>query len=481
MELLSDFSLTPWLYAILMVVYVVTIIGCIGVVLSENRNPIKSLAWVTVLIFLPVAGLVLYLFFGRSLKGLHMISRHNKRKIISEVVPQRPDSDDIFINEFNRQIMNLADSMGANYCRNNEVEIFTDGASKFESLKQDLRSAEHTIYLQYYIFSDDNLGHEIAEILIDKAARGVKVNVIYDHVGSFTVKTRFFKKMRKAGVEAYPFFRVTFPQLANRINWRNHRKIVVIDGKIGYIGGMNIADRYVNGIKNGEIWRDTHFRLRGEIVAQLLYSFASDWSFMHRPLIHEPKALNKYSIPANNTGIQLISGGPTDNWPNIEFVFLKAISSARKCIYIQSPYFLPTDSMLRALQTAALAKVDVRVIIPRKGDSAMLRYASYSYIAECMRAGIKIYLYELGMMHSKSMVIDDEFATSGSTNFDFRSFEQNFESNLLMYDKDINARMKNIFFEDLSHSTKLTISKWRRRPLPQRLLESVLRLLSPVL
>lgn len=470
-------NLVGWL---LLALYVVLVVSCIIVVLSENRNPIRSLAWVIALIFLPFVGIIFYLFLGRSPKVKHILNRHNKRRIMSVTTPPRIDMRELHLRPGLRQLSKLAAGVSISPMTvHNRLEIFTEGLTKFECLKRDLRGAESSIYLQYYIFSDDPLGEEIAEILMERARAGVTVKVIYDHVGSFSARSRFFKKMRQAGVDAQPFFRVTFPQLANRINWRNHRKIAVIDGITGYIGGMNIASRYVEGY-DGRVWRDTHFRVQGEIVKSLTASFMLDWGLMHDKFT-PPLPARRVPMPESIIGMQLISCAPTEMWDNLSLTFLTAISGARKRVYIQTPYFLPTEALLQALQAAALAQVDVRIMIPAHSDSKLLRYASFSYITQCLQAGIKVYLYEPGMLHSKNMIIDDDFVTSGSTNFDFRSFENNFECNLLIYSREANERMRELFFTDLRHCIKLTTGQWHRRPLLQRALESIVRLLAPIL
>lgn len=481
MNVFCALHLSSWLIPACIMLYAFMVIAAVVVVLRENRNPIRALSWVVALIFLPGIGLVFYLFFGRSLKGMHMISRHNKRKLMHDHTPRRVDINSFELPPENRSLIILAHTLcRAPFTANNDLTIFTDGPSKFESLKRDLEAAKRSIFLQYYIFLDDRIGTEIAEILCRKAKEGVRVKVIYDHVGSFSAKTGFFKKMQEAGVDTHPFFKVSFPQLANRINWRNHRKIVVIDESVGYIGGMNIADRYVYGSQEGGPWRDTHFRVSGDIVESLIYSFVIDWNFLKKDpdmprIVPAPVSLD------NPIGVQLVTSGPTENWNNLSLLFLKAISSARRAIYIQTPYFLPTDALLSALQSAALAKVDVRIMMPEKTDSVLLHYASFSYITQCLKAGIKVYLYEPGMLHAKSMIIDDGLVTAGSTNFDFRSFENNFECNLLIYDREMNRRMRDIFFADLKKCRKLRLTEWRGRPLGQRFLESLLRLVSPIL
>ena len=470
-----------WISPVVTVIYFIIVVICGIIVVSENRNPIRSLAWLIALLALPVVGLVFYLFFGRSMKGQHMISRHNKRKLMHNLGSRAVDMRRLPLNSDDRQLVKLAFAVSrAPLCVDNDIKIFTDGRHKFASLISDLRNARESIYLQYYIFEDDALGNEIADILIKKAKEGLTVKVLYDHVGSFSAPNRFFRRMRDNGVDTHPFFRVTFPQLANRINWRNHRKIVVIDNEIGYIGGMNIADRYIKGMKDGSVWRDTHFRLRGNIVQSLIYSFAVDWYFLKQP---DQSISLRAAEPDfhNQCGMQLVTSGPVDEWGNIALCFLKAISTAKKSIYIQTPYFMPTDPLMNALEAAALSKIDVRVMIPSKSDSRLLQLASYSYVTRCLKAGIKVYMYEPGMLHAKAMTIDDNFTTAGSTNFDFRSLENNFESNLMIYDRDINRRMRDIFFADLTHCKKLKYTEWKSRPLPQRALESIVRLFAPLL
>lgn len=474
-------ALNNWIYWIITAAYVITITSCIVIMLKENRNPIRSLAWVIALIFLPVVGLIFYLFFGRSLKGEHMMSRRSRRRIISRLAPQHVSLSDMSLSASDKNLVKLSRSLTSSFLTvNNEIDIFTTGADKFDALKRDLRNARRSIHLQYYIFSDDATGQEIADILIAKAREGLEVKVIYDHVGSFTARSKFFRRMKENGIEIHPFFRVTFPQLANRINWRNHRKIVVIDNEIGYLGGMNIADRYQKGITEGLAWRDTHFRLRGDIVESLLYSFIIDWNFRNTSdKIEFPKISD--TTLHNDLGMQLVTSGPVNTWDNQSLLFLKAISGATKSIFIQTPYFLPTDALQHALEAAALSKIDVRIMIPGRSDSRMLQFAGHSYVTQCLRAGIKVYHYNPGMLHAKSIIVDDSLVIAGSTNFDYRSFENNFECSLVIYSNEVNRRMRDIFFEDLKSCTKLTFNQWRKRPLPQRFMESIVRLVSPIL
>lgn len=470
---------SPWLYYGLMSVYAITIVVILCVIISENRNPVKSLAWVTVLLLLPLVGVILYLFFGRSLKNKRMISRRNRKKL-KRLERNRPvDINRLPYKSSTRRQIRLARSLtGTYFYPGNDIKIFTDGKTKFDDLINNLKKAKKTINLQYYIFEDDKIGSRIADILIEKARQGVKVRLIYDHVGSFHVKSKFFKQLTKAGIEAYPFFKVNFPLLGYRINWRNHRKIAIIDSEIAYIGGMNVADRYIDGGKF-PVWRDTHLKITGPGVAALEYSFAVDWNFMGQPLIEHDMHASR--IPKGEMGVQLITSGPTNQWSNVEMMFYKAISNATERVFIQTPYFLPTDGLLKALITASLSNVDVRIILPEHPDSSILRFASMSYVTECLRAGIKIYLYKPGMLHSKVLIIDNEITSVGSTNFDFRSFEHNFEANLFIYSETFNRQMTDIFLADQRNATRIVATVWKKRPRRHRIAESVLRLLSPIL
>lgn len=478
MLLTELFPYADVVYNIFMVLYILTIVATISVIVGENRNPVKSLAWATLLVLLPVAGIVLYLFFGRNLKNHPLLSRKKRRKLNKRKPNETTHLESL--SDENRHQIHLADTLvQSRYYEGNNVEVFTQGKDKFDALMKDIAQAQTYIHIQYYIIENDNLGRQLADLLITKAQQGVKVRVIYDHVGSYTINSALFKRLRRGGVEAHPFLKVTFTTFAARLNWRNHRKVVVIDGQVGYIGGMNIADRYVTGNKGKKPWRDTHMRITGPAVKGLHNSFAIDWNFMNHKLLKMPETFTP--APTGNMGVQIVPSGPTDTWNGNSFVVLRAISMAKKSLFIQTPYFLPSDSLLKALQAAALSGVDVRVMIPRRTDSVLLRYASGSYIKESLLAGIKIYLYDDAMMHAKVLIVDDDFVTAGSSNFDFRSFEHNFECNALIYSTAFNHTMKEIFKDDQSRSTRLILSHWKRRPITTKALESLARLFAPIL
>lgn len=478
LNFLSSFSFT-WVYDVIFLAYVISIVSTIVIVVSENRNPVKTLAWVTVLLMIPGLGILLYLFFGRNLANTYKLSRRNRRRLKKREPDPHIDYRQLDLDADSIQEIRLGNALtGSHFYPGNKVDVFTNGKDKFSQFLEDLRHAKEYINIEYYIFSDDNIGSQVADILIDRSLSGVSVRLIYDHVGSWATKNSFFKRMRKAGIQVFPFFKVTFAWLGSRINWRNHRKLCIIDGRIGYIGGMNVADRYIDGGKQFETWRDTHVRVEGPIVSALQHSFAFDWQMMGKPLLTETV---NYSEFPGNIGAQMITSGPTSQWSNIAYMFHKAICNAKRRVYIQTPYFLPTDALLKDLVTAALSRVDVRIMIPRKCDSTMLNFASASYISQCLRAGVKFYFYEPGMLHAKMLIIDDDIASIGSTNFDFRSFEHNFEGNLFFYSREFVNNLLEIYRADQENSTRIYPAQWKHRPLWHKVLESVIRLLAPIL
>ena len=482
----TEFITLSWsgLWWSLGVGYAILILCVIGIVISENRNPLKALGWVTALLLFPVGGIILYFVFGRSIRNVRMISRRNRRKLLKHEGTQPLPKLDRELSPENRQRIRLAYSIGgANLYTGNDIRIFTDGRSFFDELFDDLKKAREYINLQFYIIASDPLGRQLRDILIERARAGVKVRVIYDYIGSFDARRRdFFQRMKENGVEVHSFFRLSFPSHVNRLNWRNHRKVVVIDGRIGYIGGMNVAERYMGRFDGGK-WRDTAARITGPCVGALQYHFAVDWKFMGHDLLCDPVAgwSKDDGAEVSDATLQVLASGPNDRWGNMTLLFYKAISTARRRVWLQTPYFLPSDGLMKALESAALAGVDVRVMMPRRSDSRILTYASHSYVEECLLAGVKVYLYEAGMLHAKVLIVDNDFSTLGSTNFDFRSLEHNFEENLVMYSNEANRILAQGFEEDSKDCSKLKIAEWNRRDRRRKVQESIYRLLSPIL
>ena len=476
----TSLGIPPVISTIFMVLYTITIIGLVLLILLENRNPLKTIPWVIVLIFVPGIGLFFYYFFGRDNRRLRIISRRTYKRYRKQVnIEKKPRHLNIIPKEYLPLAQLLNNSNYSDIFYGSDISIFTNGKDKFNSLLEDIRNARHHIHLQYYIFNNDKIGNAVREALIEKAREGVIVRVLYDDVGSWSTKNIFFEKMKKEGIEVFPYLKVVFPILTSKVNYRNHRKIVVIDGQVGYMGGMNIADRYIDGNKLGQ-WRDTHFRITGGGVHGLQASFLLDWYVICNNLVN-----GKEYYPALQTTsdmkMQVVMSGPTSQWQTLMQAFIFCISNAKKYIYIQTPYFLPTDALNQALQMAALGGIDVRLMIPRRSDTKSAQMATFSYIDKMLKSGVKVYLYENGFLHSKTLLVDDTLTCFGSANFDFRSFEHNFEINAFVYQEELAVKMREIFLQDINNCKEITYLVWRKRPITERLIESFMRLFAPLL
>lgn len=477
---MDNFTIQDWVYYILLIVYMITILGTVTVVISENRNPLKSIAWIVVLIFFPVGGLIFYLFLGRDIRKQRMISKKSLKKIHRHTFTQGLTPGHLNLPFTTEQEIQLFYNINHSHLYSgNRISIYTKGGEMFDDLLADLEQAKHFIHLEFYIFSDDELGCQMRDLLYRKVQEGVEVRLIYDDVGSWSVSNAFYDEMQQHGVEVRAFLKVRFPAFANKINYRNHRKIVVIDGKKGYIGGMNVANRYVHGLSWGS-WRDTHIRIEGPGVQGLQSAFSVDWYFTDRKLLWDAKYFPQLH-PVGNISMQIVTSGPIGEWKEIMLGIFKAITNAKHYVYIQTPYFLPTEGLLIALQSAALSKVDVRLMLPARSDSKLVQVGSYSFVAGMLRAGVKVYFYNPGFLHAKMVAVDDELYTVGSANMDFRSFEHNFEANAFIYDRKSARQMRTIFLADQQQCTRITLREWRNRPLRQKALESVIRLFSPML
>lgn len=468
-----------WLF---LVVYSIIIIITMVRVLMDNRQPAKTMAWMLVLMFIPFLGIILYIFFGQNTRKERKIWQQSLDQLTKRSMLEFVEQKDFNIPEEYRTISNLF--MNQNLAlpfKNNEVEIYTSGYDFFPSLLMEIGKAEHHIHIDTFIISDDPLGRIIVDALIDKAKQGVEVRLIYDDVGSWRTPNSFFTRMRNEGIEVYAFMPVRFPAFTSRVNYRNHRKICVIDGEVGFIGGMNIARRYVQGTPK-QSWRDTHVKLTGAAVYGLQRAFLVDWYFVSKVLITERSYYPEIIIGQNNSLVQVVTSSPTSLWPEIEQGYVRILTNAKHYVYMETPYFLPTDPILFAMRVAALSGVDVRLMIPYETDTKVVEWASRSYVIEASKAGVKILLYRKGFNHSKLLVSDDAMATIGSTNVDFRSFENDFEANAFFYDKKIALQVKEVFLADQKDSIDLDdVRRFIKKPFLQRLWESFVRLLSPLL
>jgi cardiolipin synthase len=475
----SAIQLQTVLSTILLLLYSITILGLILVIITENRNPLKAIPWVIVLLFIPGVGLVFYFFFGQDNRKLRVISRRTYKRIKKRPFQGGYKKDVCLSPDKYQQLISLLESSNqAALLYGTKIHAYASGEEKFVDLIDAIRNAKHHIHIQYYIFNDDETGQRVKNALIEKAHEGVRIRVLFDDVGSWKVKNRFFEEMKLAGIEVHPFLKVAFPILTSKVNYRNHRKIVIVDGEVGFMGGMNIADRYVKGIGWGT-WRDTHFKFTGKGVHGLQAAFLVDWYVVTKNLIDTPDYYPVADV-YNNSLLQIVTSGPVGLWRTLLQATIYAIANAKKSVYIQTPYFLPTEGLNQTLQTAALAGVDVRLMLPSRSDTRFVNMASHSFIDEMVKAGVKVYLYLPGFLHSKLTVIDDDLSIIGSANMDFRSFEHNFEVNAFVYQNDFALSMKKVFMEDVENSQLLVPSVWLKRPLKQRIIESFMRLFSPL-
>ncbi|MGV8963873.1 MAG: cardiolipin synthase [Candidatus Saccharimonadaceae bacterium] len=468
------------LFRIAEIVYLITAIGVIIVIISENRNPLKTITWIMVLIFLPIIGLLIYGIFGQDYNKRRTISKRMYFKIKRRPLADLNSSDLIHYPPQHVDLIKLLRNFNqAPLLYGSSVEFFIAGRDKFDALFRDIDKATEHIHIEYYVWDDDIIGNQFKTLLIKKSAEGVKIRVIVDAVGSWKVKRSFYEEFRSAGIEVEEFMKVKFPMFTSHVNYRNHRKIVVIDGRIGYTGGMNVADRYINGPTWGN-WRDTHIRIEGKGVQGLQSIFLIDWFMVSKSLI----TAREFFPPLSNYGdnlMQIVCSGPYSPAKEILQGFMHAVFSAKSSIYIQTPYFIPPEGLYEALISAAVRGVDVRLMVPRKSDSILIQLASRSYFKRLLQVGVKVYFYEPGFLHSKLTIIDDSLTMVGSANIDIRSFEQNLEVEAFIYNKETALRGIEIFIEDQKSSTSIVLREWIKRPVWLRFKESFVRLFTPLL
>lgn len=484
-------------------IYTATVIGIILVVILGNRNPLKTIPWVVVLIFAPVVGLVFYFFFGQDLRRKRIISRRTYKRLMVYALPAHVRRSDAPVPAACQSLSTLlTNTSQAVSFYGSRLTHYGDGASKMTALLEEIEKARDHIHILYYIFCDDETGARLQQALIRKAKEGVKVRVLYDDVGCNGVKKEFFQQMRDAGAEVHALLHVRFPMLTDRVNYRNHRKIVVIDGTTGFVGGFNIGREYISKDPQFGYWRDTHLKIKGEAAISLQIRFALDWNYatgenLFKDLSYfgdEAEAARKRLMGEGNGHIwpkdqadaeqvymQIITSGPDTREPHIRNNYLELFHKAKRHIYIQTPYFIPDDAILSALKIAASSGVDVRLMIPCKPDHPFVYWATCSYAGELLDYGARCYVYENGFLHSKGVMVDGQVSCYGTANMDIRSFELNFEVNATIYDQKTTERLEKAFMDDLPHCREITREDYHSRRLWMRLKEQMCRLLSPLL
>ncbi|MGC3979496.1 MAG: cardiolipin synthase [Paludibacteraceae bacterium] len=462
--------------------YAYTIFSAISVILLENKNPAKSLSWVLVLIFLPFVGLIIYLILGHDFRKRKMISQKSIHRI-----KERPVAS-ISINQLNeshmaRNFLKLTkllfkNSEASGYAYN-KIDVYSNPEEIFESMFDAIRHAKKHIHIEFFIIENDRISNQLRELLIEKANEGVRVRVIYDYVGSLNLTRNYIRSLIDAGAYVKPFlpFRLRFRR--SKINYRNHRKLIIVDGEIGFTGGVNIADRYIYGNELGR-WRDTVVRIEGSGVHGIQQLFLIDWYFVERKIITDAKYFPQPKTFDENL-IQFVASGPDTDWAAIMQGIASAIMTAEKYVYIHTPYYMPPELIEGCIQLATMSGVEVFLMIPSKSDARLSDASTFSYLGSILEAGVRIFLYMDGFLHSKAIVIDDFLSIIGSANMDERSFEQNFEANAFIYDKKTALQLKDLFINDLSHCKELTLEAWNNRRRRQKLKESYARLFSPLM
>lgn len=465
------------LLTIILILYIIIAISIVVGVLLHGAKPSKTLAWLLAIFTVPIGGILLYLILGRN-------RRKNKLlKLQKDTFPiLQPSTDDMSpINGKYRKLMTL---VHRNTCfiptTNNRLKILKDGKTTFESIFDALNKAEHQINLQYYIFEEGELANRLLQLFKDKIAKGVQVRMIYDGVGSFSLSKSYLKKLTAIGVEVYPFLPFKFGRFLLSVNYRNHRKIIVVDGKVAFTGGINISDKYLKGDSALGNWHDMHLRIEGDAAGHLDTVFATDWHLVCQKAIKPVSRLNLSNTAGTNTLVQIAYGGPDDDFPVLEQAYFTIINKAKDYLYITNPYIIPGQAIMQALQTAALSGVDVRLMISEKMDSRIVGWCVRSYFETLLKSRIKIYLFPDGFLHSK-IIVSDDVSTIGTANLDDRSFEQNYEVNAIIYDDSFARLLKDDFLRDSNISRLLSYQEHLERPWSDKLKEGFGKVFSPLL
>lgn len=471
--------------------FVINIMLALALVFLERRDAASTWAWILVLFFLPILGFFIYLLLGRRLRQKTLFRWEGRKKVgIEHLLKYQVEALENDTFQFRNHDAETYRELIYLHLRNNEailtqdntIQVFNDGREKFDALLEDIRNAKHHIHVQYYIFRLDGLGTAIYDALLAKAQQGVRVRVLYDDMGSRTLRKRHFKSLIQEGGEVETFFPAFLPLINPRLNYRNHRKIVVIDGCIGYVGGFNVGDEYLGLNKRFGYWRDTHLRIEGSAVHPLQTRFILDWNQASaRQDIEYAETYFPAITEKGDTAVQIVSSGPDSEWEQIKDGYLKMITEADEYVYIQTPYFIPDPSFYDAVRIAAMSGIDVRLMIPNKPDHPFVYWATYSYAGQLLRAGAKVYIYENGFLHTKMIIADDAVASVGTANIDVRSFKLNFEVNAFIYDGDVARALSGMFHEDMALSSELTYEIYRSRTRMIKTKESLALLLSPIL
>lgn len=481
-----------WL-TVLQIIYVLIIILVSLRIIYDTRSTTKTLAYILLVIFLPLIGFYIYFSFGIN---------YRKRKIYSKKYFTQELEDQLMgrIQEYQQSLLTTHSEELQKYSGliqlvsnqsffpvtdNNAVHLLINGENKFPAVLEAIEHARHHIHIEYYIYDTDHIGMQVINLLIIKAKEGVKVRFIYDDFGSRDIRKRHLRPMREAGIEVFPFYKIRLIGMANKMNYRNHRKIIVVDGKTGFVGGINVSDKYINDPKKPDklYWRDTHLMLEGWSVHTLQYLFLVDWNYCSKQQLQYQQQF--FPLGSNkeygNQLVQIVAGGPDSDTPLILHSSCQAIILAKEEVLITTPYFIPGETLKDILMVASRGGIKVKLLVPGISDSRWVNMANHSHFELLLEAGVAIYTYQKGFVHAKSMVIDGEIAIVGTANMDLRSFDLNFEVNAIVYDRRLAAGLRNAFFEDISNAKQIDLNTWRNRPIYRQLPDKIAGLVSPLL
>lgn len=470
-----------WLTAAL-VVYVAQLAA---ILLVEHRRPAQMTAWLFIALVCPIIGFIAYIMLGKDFTRRKRFDAYKQEMIRyasekSETVKSAHEIGNEQLQQQEKLYAMLTGLAPFPITSRNETTVLTNGKDTFDAILEQLEKARHHIHLDYYTIRDDEIGRRFLQILVRKAGEGIEVRVVYDGIGSLHLSEQYIQKLRDAGVRTSCFLPPRVAFYDRKLNYRNHRKIVVVDGKIGFVGGINIGDEYVGKDPKLGYWRDTHLQLEGDSVYFLQELFMNDWAFAAKEKL-DGEAYMPVHQCGGNERVLIVSSKPGHNDQKIMEVMFAAITAAKYRIYITTPYFIPDPSLLMGLRTAALSGVDVKLIIPGVSDSKLVLLATFSYIQELLEAGVKVYRYEKGFVHAKVMIVDQMLATVGTANVDMRSLQSNFELNAVLFDLGTIKRLEADYMDDLQNSREMELDQFKRRPRRQKAAESVLRMLSPLL
>ena len=455
-----------------------------SIIFIERKDPTTTWAWLLIFILLPGLGFIIYILIGQNFSRQKLfkekrINDVNKKKELNKI------SGDSSGHDGGEQFKDLRrmnyNNCGARYTVGNDVDIFINGEDKFKKLLEDIKNAKEYIHIEYYIFRKDRIGKKIVEALEKKLEEGVEVRLLVDSMGSYTVTKKKLKRYLELGGRFAIFFPGLLPHINTRVNFRNHRKIVVIDGKFGYVGGFNVGDEYVNLDKKIGFWRDTHIRVKGEAVNELNKRFILDWDYAADENMGNMSMYFPIPEVVGNVGMQIVSSGPDHMEEYIKNSYMKIINNAKNYVYIQTPYLVPDSPMMEALKISALSGVDVRIIVPGAPDHFFMEWMLSANIGLLIEYGIKIYRYGNGFIHSKTIVADGEVCSIGTANLDIRSFKLNFEVNAFIYNEKIAKEQEKIFLGDQLKSKLVKKEEYYKRSRSLRIKESLIRLLAPIL